>query len=75
MLKTETGHSSYTEYLDAYRARHPYLRRLQDQLSRARSHHGVDNEPTFAIIDRFNDDHSRIRVVLRFDSNKESATK
>lgn len=42
---------------------------LQDQLSRARSHHCVDNEPKFAILDN-QDERPRIPVVPRFDSNR-----
>ena len=70
-LKAETGYSSYFAFMKAYAADHPYMDEIHAQLTRC----NTTGVPTFNILDLSNDESSRLRVVPRFDSPIDSATR
>ena len=70
-LEAETGYSSYFAFMKTYAAEHPYMDGIHAQLTRC----NTTGVPTFTILDLFNDESSRLRVVPRFDSPIDSATR
>ena len=69
-LKTETGYSSYADYLEAYIATHKGLNVLVYRLTER-----DEEAPSFSTLDLCEDENARLRVVSRFHDNIDSATR
>ena len=73
-LETETGYSSYADYLEAYIATHKDLNSLLYHL-REGDHRSDELVPAFSIFDLCKDETARLRVVSRFDDRIDSASR